>query len=175
MNVKLCIWPNEGGWSNISPGSFINLMVALGDPIFTESAHLADSVFCPLPYVVETSGWRKFSLWFPVMTQFSKKNGGPFSQFWTSLLWIVGELAGDGLWLWQLAVCTSTALQWHFHNTSTALPRHFQALQKKLCQCFFQHWSRDLVSPVHGIWVLRMFSKCLDLYFKNTFRIDRLW
>ena len=29
----------------------------------------------------------------------------------TSLLWIVGELAGKGLWLWLFTVCTSMALQ----------------------------------------------------------------
>ena len=40
-------------------------------------------------------------------------------------------LAGEGLWLWLLAVgClhfddTSTALQRHFHGTSTAPPCHF--------------------------------------------------
>ena len=66
----------------------------------------------------------------------------------TSLLWIVGELAAEGLSLWLLAVgClhsngtsaalqrhfndTSMALPWHFHGTSTALQRHFNGRKKK--------------------------------------------
>ena len=42
-----------------------------------------------------------------------------------------GVLAGEGLWLLRLAVgclyfnCTSMALQRHFHNTFTTLPRKF--------------------------------------------------
>ena len=55
----------------------------------------------------------------PNMTQFSQKRA--FLFFWdfknarscTSLLSIVGELLGEGLWLWLLAVCTSMALPWH--------------------------------------------------------------
>ena len=56
----------------------------------------------------------------------------------TSLLWIVGELAGKGLWLWLLAVyClhfngTSIALQWHFNGTSMALPWHFHGTSTAL-------------------------------------------
>ena len=66
---------------------------------------------------------------------FHKKGGGSaFSSrdwilFWTSLLWIVGEVAGQGssvamtVGCWPLAVCclhfngTSTKLQWHLHGT----------------------------------------------------------
>ena len=45
-------------------------------------------------------------------------------RFWITLLWIVGELAGTGLWLWLLAFgClhfngTLATLQLHFINTS---------------------------------------------------------
>ena len=51
--------------------------------------------------------------------------------FWTSVLWIMGEMAGDGLWLWLLAVGTSMAFQQHFNGTSTALQRNFNGKQNK--------------------------------------------
>ena len=63
-------------------------------------------------------------------------------MFWISLLWIMGELAGEGgCGCWLLAVgtsmalqrhCngTSMALQWHFNGTSTALKRHFKGTSK---------------------------------------------
>ena len=74
---------------------------------------------------------------------FQKKRGGLFfhqncykALFLTSLLWLVGELAGEGLWLWLLpVVClhfngTLMALPQHYHGTTTALPWHFHGISK---------------------------------------------
>ena len=102
-------------------------------------------------------------------------------RFWTSLLWIVGELAGESLWLWMLAVgCL------HFNGTSMALPRHFHTtskafqLRKKIyIVASNPHRSRDSVSPVCGIskntiWLLQIFSEVLTVHFCEHDEF-RLW
>ena len=53
-------------------------------------------------------------------------------RIWTILLSIVGELAWEGLWWWLLAVCTSTALQWHLNGASTALKWHQKKIIKRI-------------------------------------------
>ena len=98
------------------------------------------------------------------------------ARFWNSLPWILGELAGEGLWLWLLAVCTSTALQlhfngpstalqWPFHSTSTALPRPFKGTKKVYVKlvagCFYPHQSRHSVSPISGIFFYTLTCKCV--------------
>ena len=61
----------------------------------------------PISGVGETSGQRMYSKYLPAMTQLKKKGdhteafGSLFEiaknlQFWISLLWIMGELAGEG-------------------------------------------------------------------------------
>ena len=88
----------------------------------------------PLLSVVETSGQRK-----PAIKQFPKKRGGLFclstlfkrAVFYKPTLYS-GELAGEGLWLWLLAVgCL------HFKGTSTALPRQFYYTATKLPRPIF--------------------------------------
>ena len=72
-----------------------------------------------------------------------------------TLLWIVGKLAGEGLWLWLMADgClhfngTSKALQWHFHGNSTTLKQHTNI--RNGIWWFYPHQFRDWVSPVCGI------------------------
>ena len=48
-----------------------------------------------------------------------RRFGLAFCGYW-------GSYQGKVCGCWILAVCTSTALQWHFSGTSTALPRHFK-------------------------------------------------
>ena len=60
----------------------------------------------------------------------------------------------------MLVVCTSTALERHFHGTSMALPRHFHGRIIFFCRfkyiklywCFYPHRSSDSLSPVCGIF-----------------------
>ena len=57
-----------------------------------------------------------------------------------------------------VAVCTSTALQWHFLGTSTAFPRHFHGTsmakkeENKYC-CFYPHRLRESVPFVCRIFL----------------------
>ena len=60
--------------------------------------------------------------------------------------------AGEGLWLWRLAVGC-----WHFNRTSTALQRHFNNKSTARYCCFYLHQLRESVSPVCGILFIQFY------------------
>ena len=95
--------------------------------IFTDSALWAGSVVefqCPFVCVFVMSQNTQFRMsWRPLVKEWisifclwwSKR--GPFTEIAkVHHFGPAGELEGDGLWLWLLAVCTSMALRGHFHG-----------------------------------------------------------
>ena len=119
-------------------------MLSILFPLFTEAALWARSVIelrylsvCMWRRETPTSGchgdlWSKkvFLILACDDTILKKRRGyifllSLFKRAVLDLLWIVGVLAGEDLWLWLLDVCTSTAHQRHFNGTSMALPQHF--------------------------------------------------
>ena len=76
-------------------------------------------------------------------------------------MWVVGELAGDGLWLCLLAVgClhlkgTSTEVQLpppqHFHGTSTA-PKNIYTIQQKCIGAFIRNGQDIQCLPYAGFF-----------------------
>ena len=63
-------------------------------------------------------------------------------------MWMMGELAGEGLWLWLLAVVTSMVLQGHYNGTLTELQGHkkivlmlLSILVKRVCVSRMRHCS----------------------------------
>ena len=147
----------------------------------------------PVPAVAATSGWRTCSWYWPVIKHLFEFIVIVFfvffySRFWTSLLLIVGELAGEGLWLLAVGclhfngtsmalqrhiICTSMALWWHFRGTSTTLPRHFNDTSTTLLRHFHgtsTTLQRHLNSKKIGIFFLlfaliERFSISLMRYF----------